>query len=711
VGELTEQVPASDTGRLTCEFGDLAVTFDASPGEPAAIREVRLKDHVLVADTAPVPLVEIGLLRTGRDWSSRRFIDSVAGRQLSYSSHFAAGELEEPAVIVTSRDRENCLRVDTTVKGVTDSGVVRIQTRIRNESDETVQIAWATSAVVSGLLPRSEVKQLEIWSARNDWLAENRWLRSAVRDELPDLNRAAHEHDPRGAVEREGRGGWPADGWLPLGAVIDAHTGHAVGWQIEHNGPWHWQVGERATGFYLSALGPTHQGHDCVIELAPGELFETVPVTLVFGTRGFEGIAMGLTASRRALRRAHEDVDRLPVIYNDYMNTLMGNPTTAALLPLIDAASTVGVDTFVIDAGWYAAEPGWWDEVGAWMPALSRFPGGIAEVIDYVTGKGMTAGLWLEPEMVGVRSPVARSLPDDAFFSCRGTRLVEHGRHHLDLSHPDARAHLDSVIDRLVDLGVGYLKLDYNVNVGPGTDAGGISAGAGLLRHNRAFLDWLDGVHGRHPGLTLENCASGGMRVDYATLARTQLQSTSDQQDPLLYPPIAAAATAAILPEQAANWAYPQPHFTDDLIAFTANTSMLGRFYLSGHLDRMSPTQLALVSESIAIWKRHRRWISSTHPTWPLGLPNWDDSWVAHGLQDAGRALFTIWRRAGEDSTISFPVAGLTPDSRVQIEYPSSSDAEVEVIEGPTAGFHLRVRMPRAPQSVTISLDGLVTSG
>ncbi|MEU1852203.1 hypothetical protein ABZ499_23745 [Streptomyces sp. NPDC019990] len=59
----------------------------------------------------------------------------------------------------------------------------------------------------------------------------------------------------------------------------------------------------------------------------------------------------------------------------------------------------------------------------------------------------------------------------------------------------------------------------------------------------------------------VENCASGGMRMDGATLAVAQLQSTSDQQDPLRYPPIAAAAPTAVPPEQGAVWAYPPPEF------------------------------------------------------------------------------------------------------------------------------------------------------
>jgi alpha-galactosidase len=171
----------------------------------------------------------------------------------------------------------------------------------------------------------------------------------------------------------------------------------------------------------------------------------------------------------------------------------------------------------------------------------------------------MVPGLWLEPEVVGVDSDVARQLPADAFFQRGGQLIVEHGRYHLDLRHPAAAKHLDQAVDYLVgELGVGYLKFDYNIAVGHGPETGGLSAGAGLLAANRAQLDWLDAVLDRHPWLVIENCSSGGMRTDYALLSRTQLQSTSDQQEYIRYPPIAAAAPAAIAPEQGAVWAYPR---------------------------------------------------------------------------------------------------------------------------------------------------------
>ena len=42
-------------------------------------------------------------------------------------------------------------------------------------------------------------------------------------------------------------------------------------------------------------------------------------------------------------------------------------------------------------------------------------------------------------------------------------------------------------MDRLAgEWGVGHLKLDYNINIGPGTENGVESPGAGLLGHHRA---------------------------------------------------------------------------------------------------------------------------------------------------------------------------------------------------------------------------------
>jgi len=664
----------------------------------------------LAADAA-LPLLDVIVAGEGRGWSGGRYCESEAGGRFRYAGHgrrAADGAWQELRVELD--DPVTGLRAEVFYRILVTGGAgggLRSWVRLENRGARPVTVESVTSFLHGGLGTGpgpDDLADLDVLWAENDWMAEGRWQARPLRDALPDITRRSLGADPRGCFGLTSAGTWSSGRYLPAGAIVNRRTGHAWAWQIEHNGGWHWQVGECAhrspgpgpgpagrhapkgavSGAYLALLGPADAEHHWRVTLDPGVAFTTVPVSVAVSAAGFDGAVAGLTAIRRAIRRPHEDGRRLPVIFNDYMNTLMANPTTERLLPLIAAAAQVGAEYFCIDAGWYAEiGEGWWDTVGAWRPSRTRFPGGITEVLDRIRHAGMVPGLWLEPEVVGVNSEVARQLPADAFFQRGGRLVVEHGRYHLDLRHPAAVKHLDQVVDFLVgELGVGYLKLDYNICVGPGPDTGGLSAGAGLLAANRAQLDWLDAVLDRHPALVIENCSSGGMRIDYALLSRMQLQSTSDQQDYLRYPPIAAAAPAAIAPEQCASWAYPQPEFTTGEIAFTVVTAMLGRIHLSGHLDRMSGPQRELVTEAVRVYKESlRSVIARSVPFWPLGLPRWDDSWIALGLRAPESSQLAVWRRwpgqAGGPAAVTLPVPHLRGTAVIpRVLYPSRSGAE-----------------------------------
>jgi alpha-galactosidase len=401
-----------------------------------------------------------------------------------------------------------------------------------------------------------------------------------------------------------------------------------------------------------------------------------VPAVIAVG-RDLAEATSAMTGARRRARRAHTDNAHPTIVFNDYMNTLNGDPSTEKLLPLVDAAASVGVETFCIDAGWYSDSSDWWDSVGEWTPSTTRFPNGIMEVIEAIRTRGMTPGLWLEPEVVGVKSPLARLLPAEAFFQRNGIRFEEQGRYHLDLRHPAATAHLDTVVDHLVnEYGIGYFKFDYNIDGGPGTDLSAPSVGAGLLEHNRAHLEWVDRILDRHPGLVLENCSSGGMRTDAALLSRMQLQSTSDQQDPIKYPPIAASAPLSMLPEVAASWAYPQPELSPEQNAFTLVTGLSGRFYLSGHLNRMDDTQLALVREAVEAARALRPTLTRATPSWPLGLPGWTDRWIALALHSRDQVVISVWDRGEGLDEISLHLPALAgSDITVATVFPRSLPA------------------------------------
>ncbi|QKS20349.1 alpha-galactosidase [Curtobacterium sp. Csp1] len=601
-----------------------------------------------------VPLVEVLAVGSGHTLSNDRLVQTSIGAALRYRSH------DEPAadtlvVHLGTEGTTPAVEVDVTLRAV--DGAVRCVSTVRNAGAEAVLLTSVTSWA-SGLGRDAGAERPLLpsdWSlieGVNDWLGEGRWTTRPLRGVLlPELHEELTGHTPRSAVTRTAAGTWSTGGHLPVAGLTA--PGLTWLWEVEHNGPWRWEVGEHVSDCYVAVSGPTDRDHQWSVSLEPGDTFTTVPATVALG-RDLPTAAAAMAAARRRNRLPHAENTVPTIVFNDYMNTLDGDPTTDKLLPLVAAAGRVGVDTFCIDAGWYSDTADWWDTVGAWEPSRTRFPNGLREVVEAIRDAGMTPGLWLEPEVVGVGSPVADRLPPEAFLQRRGHRVEEHDRYHLDLRHPAARAHLDAVVDRLVaEFGIGFFKLDYNIDGGPGTDRATDSVGAGLLEHNRAHLAWLEGVLARHPDLVLENCASGAMRADPAVLARTQLQSTSDQQDPLLYPPIAASASLSVLPEQAANWAYPQPDLSDEQNVFTLVTGLAGRFYLSGHLDGMTDDQTARVREAVDAARSLHRYLTDAEPSWPLGLPGWTDRWVAAARHTPSRTVVSVWDRGdGPDETV-----------------------------------------------------------
>ncbi|GLP65015.1 hypothetical protein TUSST3_16350 [Streptomyces sp. TUS-ST3] len=698
----------------TLRWGHLALEVEIGVGNDGVPRLTRIglpggESHER-RNWPPLPLVEVTAAGHGRAWSGGRLIDTSLGGRLRHREHRVSQDGDRHRLCVELHDPETGLVAEVTYSSPDGVPVLRSEVLLRNDGESVLHLESVSSLVVGCLAEGPEsIDAADLLWAENDWVAECRWQRRPMRETSPALGGSVVYDNGKGEFTLTGRGVWSSCGRLPMGGLTDRRLGRTWLWQIEHNGGgWHWECGERDRLAYLAMFGPTDTHHSWRQPLEPGAEFATVPVALAFSEDGGPDEAFAaLTRYRRAIRRPHPDHERLPVVFNDYMNCLMGDPSTEKLLPLVDAAAEAGAEYFVIDAGWYDGENGgWWDSVGAWEPAAARFPGerGIHEVLDRIRDRGMVPGLWLEPEVIGVRSPMAESLPDQAFFRRDGVRVTETGRHHLDLRHPAARAHLDQVVDRLVgDWGIGYLKLDHNIDPGSGTSAHpGETPGAGLLGHNRAHLDWLDGILDRHPHLVVENCSSGGMRWDYALLSRLQLQSTSDQQNLQLYAPIAASAPTAVTPEQGAVWSYPLPTDSPDEVAFTMANALLGRIHLSGPLPDLGPDARALVHEAVSTYKAIRADLARAVPAWPLGLPAWDDPWLALALHTPATTYLTVWRRPGAETTTALPLPHLrSRTTRAEVLYPAASRAEATWNPDTAA---LTLTLPTAPSAVLLRL-------
>ncbi|MFC5471163.1 glycoside hydrolase family 36 protein [Cohnella suwonensis] len=550
--------------------------------------------------------------------------------------------------------------------------IVRAWTRLENTGNEPLGLEYVSTFTLYGIDKEGSTardRKMRLHIPHNTWYGEAQWR--SYR--LPELGLEKVNEFSMKRLSYGSTGTWSSSQYAPMGFLENEETSGGLVWQIEHNGSWHWEMSDMADRLYLQLSGPTEAENHWWKELAPGESFITVPAAIGTVQGGIEQAIGEMTRYRRKIRRKNEDNEKLPVIFNDYMNCLFGDPTTEKLIPLIDAAADAGCEYYCIDCGWYS-DGEWWDGVGEWLPSEARFPGGIREVLDYIRSKGMVPGLWLEIEVMGIQCRLASQLPDNWFFLRHGKRVIDHARYQLDFRNPEVRAYADKIIDRVVgEYGVGYIKMDYNINAGIGTDYAAHSSGDGLLEHNRAYLKWVDDVFERYPDLVIENCGSGGMRLDYALLSRHSIQSTSDQTDYLKNAAIAAASASLVTPEQAAVWSYPLKEGDREEVIMNMVNAMLLRIHQSGHLAEIDADRLELVKEAIKYYKKIRSHIAQGLPIWPQGLPNFESKWFSFGIRDESFILLAVWRMDEFENTVSIPLTELKGvPAQITLAYPKN---------------------------------------
>ncbi|WP_277209352.1 glycoside hydrolase family 36 protein [Isoptericola croceus] len=696
------------------EWGNdvLRLTVDHGPGSAPRLTALwHVDEERPDADAlrrSALPVLELALAGEGRQGTSgKRHVDGALAQRLRLVDSTAERDGDVERLLLHLAETVTGVRATVHLELVAGLPVLRSWAEITTEGD--VLLDHATTGVVAGIGHGTRWEQeVAVWEAANPWSGEFRWRRSTLAERgLFDVGMTRYgQVGSKNRVSLTSTGAWSTSEHLALGIVEESATGRMLAWQVESNSTWHAELGDRFDDVYLLVTGPTAREHQWSVRLAPGDVHLTTPVRLAVVPGSPSGtdatladVGAALTLHRRRTRRSHPDHVRLPVVYNDFLNGLMSDPTTERELPLIAAAADLGAEVYVIDAGWYDDERGgWWDSVGAWEPSTDRFPdGGLGRVIEAIRATGMKPGLWLEPEMVGVRSPLAQELPDAAFFQRGGDRVAEWGRFQLDLRHPAARAHLDAVVDRLVDeFDLAYLKLDHNVDIGPGTDAGvGEAPGHGLAQHAREVLSWVSAVMDRHPGLVVEGCAAGGSRTDAASGAVFPVQSLTDQQDFRLTAPIAAAAPLVITPEQAGVWASVDGTMRPEEIAFSLVSATLARVHLAGRVDTLDVAQRELVRTGLAAHREVRSAVARSTPLWPLGLPGWRDPWVAQGARDGADLYLAVWRRDLDDvsapATVRVPLPGLRAEGDAEVLFPTWGSDEVSVVDD---GAALAVRLP-----------------
>ena len=510
----------------------------------------------------------------------------------------------------------------------------------------------------------------------NGWCREFNWHDNTLGEHGYHFNQVAATN----RITMSNTGTWSTKDSLPMACFHTPAKEEAILWQIESNTAWSWEISDTGALLYLRLCGPSEYYNGWWKNLKPGDSFESAKVAVSF-EKDFDSALAEMTKYRRLISHRVESDRYHPVIFNDYMQCLNADPTTEKLLPQIDAAAEAGCEIFCIDAGWYADKSGWWGTIGAYEESKERFPDGFKKVFDYIRSKGMRPGLWVEPEDIGIGSEKLSEFDDDAFFCRHGQRVIERGRHQFDMRNEKVRAHLTSLVDRLIaDYGVEYFKFDYNIDAGIGTEKNADSFCDGLYESGLAAVKWIDELQAKYPDLIIENCSSGGMRADYMQLQHYSVQSTTDIWENRFMVQLAAAAPTGVIPEQACIWCLPRPEFSDEQIASTLVNGMFRRIHLSAKTAFLNDKQKEILHEGIKVYKSTRHLVDKLVPFYPLGIPSAASDAKVHcvGFKNDENCFITV-TNMGEPAKIEIPL-GFTPD-KTEILYPASIPCETSVCE------------------------------
>jgi alpha-galactosidase len=119
------------------------------------------------------------------------------------------------------------------------------------------------------------------------------------------------------------------------------------------------------------------------------------------------------------------------------------------------------IDRLGLDVGIVQVDDGWQAGYGDWLECSPRFPGQMTDLANRIRATGRRAGIWTAPLLVGQRSQLAAEHPDWLTGGADAGHNWDQPLGALDVTHPDAAAHLQNVFRTLASWGYDYFKVDF----------------------------------------------------------------------------------------------------------------------------------------------------------------------------------------------------------------------------------------------------------
>ncbi len=383
----------------------------------------------------------------------------------------------------------------------------------------------------------------------------------------------------------------------------DEKQGDVYGFSLVYSGSF--TAGVELGGYNCARayMGINPFGFNYVLET--GEEFQTPEAVLVYSANGLGEMSRNYHKlyRTRLCRGKYRDTDRF-VLINNWEATYF-DFSEEKLVDIAKKAAEIGVDTLVLDDGWFGARNNDRAGLGDWYENPDRLPNGLNSLAKKINALGMRFGLWFEPEMVNPDSALYRNHPDWVLHTKGRVSYETRYQLTLDLSRKDVCDYvIESVSTVLKKANIEYVKWDMNRYM---TEAGSAllpndRQGEVMHRYMLGLYYVLEEITSRFPNILFESCASGGGRFDPGMLYYMPQTWTSDDSDAverlmiqygtsIVYPYSTMGAHVSACPNHQVGRTTP--------FKMRCNVAMPGQFGFELDLNKCTDQELEVAKQSI----------------------------------------------------------------------------------------------------------------
>lgn len=486
----------------------------------------------------------------------------------------------------------------------TGENVYRCYASFQNHSKKPVGLELFSSFSLGKISPRMEgdgADTLKLHRIRSVWSMEGRKETCSLEDLQLEPSWGGHavRCERFGAV-----GSLPVNKYFPIMVLEDTKNQLFWGAQLMHNASWQMEVYRRGDYVQMSGgLADREFGH-WMKTIAPGQAFVTpVAILSVYKGPDEEEIYRRLTSALEAATNNGPQCEQeLPVLFNEYCTT-WGNPSHENICKIVDSIKGRGFSYFVIDCGWFKKKDvPWVVSMGDYEVSKDLFPEGLEKTVQVIRDAGMKPGIWFEIDNVGEKSEAYQDV--EHLLKRDGYPLTTTMRRFWDLRQDEVQTYLsEKVIGTLKKYGFEYIKMDCNDSTGIGCD-GAETLGEALRQNQEQSMEFIRKIKEEVPGIIIENCASGGHKLEPLMMSECSMASFSDAHECQEIPIIAANLHRVILPRQSQIWAVIRKEDSQKRIAYSVINTFLGRMCISGDVWLLSETQWQLLERGIAFYQK-----------------------------------------------------------------------------------------------------------